>query len=88
MEGKKFTIENGILRTQQNIKINFGRIESICGYVMEIKYFDEAVFCSYSLYNDSHFSGGINQTSSPISSMPENLQYFALKLANHKLTNK
>jgi hypothetical protein len=68
------------IRTEQNIKVNFGRIESICGYIMEINYFNGIAYASYSLYNDSHFMGGINQTSMMVENLPNHLRLIANEL--------
>ena len=68
------------IRTAQNIKVNFGRIESMCGYIIKIQYFDNIAYASYSLYNDSHFGGGINSTSMPVDKLPLELKKIADQL--------
>jgi len=68
------------IRTEQNIKVNFGRVESMCGYIMKIQYFNGIAYASYSLYNDSHFGGGINSTSMPVDKLPLELKKIADKL--------
>jgi len=35
-------IQKGILRTEQTLKVNFGRIESLCGYIIIKNAFKDA----------------------------------------------
>jgi len=70
------------IRTAQNLKVNFGRVESLCGYIMQIEYFNGIAYASYSLYNDSHFTGGINQTSMMVDNLPEDLKLIADQILN------
>jgi len=74
-----------VLRTEQNMKVNFGRIESLCGFIIEVEELKGLIYVTHSVYNDSHFMGGLNRVNGLLYNAPELINYLGNELVKYKL---